>query len=109
MKCKRCNRTLTSAVSIAREMGARCAFLDKLDRLKAALPDFSQYVIDKAAALIDEGAILPSVKRRGFFTAVSSDGSHTYLVHPNGCNCPAGVKTRPCYHRCAAITLTIFA
>lgn len=109
MKCKRCNRTLTSAVSIERGTGARCAFLDKLDRLKKALADFSQAVIDKAAALIDEGAILPSVKRRGFFTAVSSDGSRTYLVHPNGCTCPAGIKSKPCYHRASAITLTIFA
>ena len=67
--------------------------------LVAALDDYKPQAIDKARTLIEEGGILRT-SRPGLFTAVSSDGSTTYLVHASGCTCPAGQRGRyACYHR----------
>ncbi|MER5647285.1 hypothetical protein [Streptosporangium sp. NPDC002524] len=33
---------------------------------------------------------------------MSSDGSTTYLTAEQSCTCPAGVKSRRCYHLVAA-------
>ncbi len=60
--------------------------------------------VDKARDLIEAGAIF-ATNRPGIFTAVSSDGSTTYLVHTVTCTCPAGIKGRTCYHRAAAAIL----
>lgn len=100
--CKRCGRKLTNAKSVAQGFGPRCA---KLDAFERALRGFKPFQIVKAIELIDEGAIQPSLKRPGYFTAISSEGNTTYLVHECGCTCPAGLKSKPCYHRCAAIAL----
>lgn len=69
--------------------------------LAADLGDFKAAQIDKARDLIESGAILPT-SRRGMHTAVSSDGTTTYLVHRSACTCPAGQRGRyACYHRAA--------
>lgn len=69
------------------------------------LDDFKPFQIDKAREAIEAGAILPT-SRPGMYTAVSSDGSTTYLVHAAACVCPAGMKQRACYHRAAVALLT---
>ncbi|WP_225959170.1 SWIM zinc finger family protein [Nonomuraea africana] len=43
----------------------------------------------------------------GLYTAVSSDGTTTYLVHRASCTCPAGQRGRyACYHRAAVAILS---
>jgi excisionase family DNA binding protein len=73
--------------------------------LGADLRDWNAAQIDKAHELIEQGGILPSRKRPGMYTAVSSDGSTTYLVHAAACTCPAGLRGRACYHRAAVAIL----
>src|SRR5690606_9684147 len=69
------------------------------------LADWKPAQLDKAREAIAEGAILPT-SRPGLLTAVSSDGSTTYLTHACGCTCPAGVRGRyPCWHRPAVALL----
>lgn len=70
------------------------------------LADFKPATVDKARDAIETGAILPT-SRHGMYTAVSSDGSTTYLVHASGCTCPAGQRGRHlCYHRAAVQILS---
>jgi len=69
--------------------------------LTADVTDFKPAAIDKARELIESGGILPT-SRPGIYTAVSSDGAVTYLVHRCGCSCPAGARGKHlCYHRAA--------
>jgi len=74
--------------------------------LTADITDFKPAAIDKARELIAAGGILPT-SRPGIYTAVSSDGAVTYLVHRCGCSCPAGARGKHlCYHRAAVAILT---
>ncbi len=69
------------------------------------LGDWKPAQLDKAREAIAEGAILPT-SRDGLYTAVSSDGTTTYLVHASGCTCPAGQRGRyQCWHRAAVALL----
>lgn len=61
--------------------------------------------IEKALEAIEQQAILPT-SRPGMFTAVSSDGSTTYLTHACGCGCRAGQRGIRCWHRAAVAILT---
>ncbi|MER7131234.1 helix-turn-helix domain-containing protein [Streptosporangium saharense] len=73
--------------------------------LTADVTDFKPAAIDKARELIEQGGILPT-RRPGIYTAVSSDGTTTYLVHRSACSCPAGARGRfRCYHRAAVAIL----
>lgn len=72
----------------------------------ADIGDFKPAQVERARELIEQGAILPT-SRPGLFTAVSSDGTTTYLVHRASCTCPAGQRGRhACYHRAAVAILT---
>ncbi|WP_431897878.1 helix-turn-helix domain-containing protein [Nonomuraea sp. bgisy101] len=74
--------------------------------LTADLDGYKPQAIEKARDLIEQGGILPT-SRPGLYTAVSSDGSTTYLVHTSGCTCPAGQRGRyACYHRAAVALMT---
>ena len=72
----------------------------------AALDDYKPHQIDNARQAIEQRAILPSARRPGMWTAVSSDGTTTYLVHANACDCRAGQLGRRCWHRAAVAILT---
>lgn len=48
--------------------------------LQADLDDWKPQQVDKAREAIEQRAILPT-SRPGLYTAVSSDGTTTYLVH----------------------------
>ncbi|MEU8275686.1 hypothetical protein ACFYOK_10905 [Microbispora bryophytorum] len=67
--------------------------------------DYSPAQRDKAVEAIEQGAILRT-SRPGLFTAVSSDGTTTYLVHAAACTCAAGLKSRRCWHRAAVAILS---
>jgi len=104
-RCVRCGRALRSTRSIANGMGRTC----KAKTLAAAnvvdLRDYKQQQRDKAAELIEQGAILPT-RRPGIYLTVSSDGTTTYLTHSVQCTCKAGLRQRRCYHTAAARILT---
>lgn len=68
--------------------------------------DYSADQIAKAAELIEDQAILPL--RGRVYLAVSSDGTETYRTAASGqCNCPAGLKSRRCFHTLAARALEV--
>lgn len=74
--------------------------------LDADVSDYKPQAIEKARDLIEQGGILPT-SRPGIYTAVSSDGTVTYLTHRAGCTCPAGQRGKhTCYHRIAVEILT---
>lgn len=73
--------------------------------LTADVADFKAAAIEKARDAIEAGAILPT-RRPNLFTAVSSDGSTTYLVAREACSCPAGARGKfLCWHRAAVALL----
>lgn len=73
--------------------------------IPAQLDAWKPAQIDKARELIEQGGIIPSSRRVGIYTAVSSDGTTTYLVHSATCSCPAGQRGRKCYHTAAVALL----
>lgn len=102
--CRRCRATLTSTRSVHHGIGPVCRRNEKQEQAALAA-GFNQTAIDKARALIAERAILP-LRGKRVFRAVSSDGSTSYLVAPQTCACPAGLRGRHgCYHRCGATML----
>ncbi|MBO3751550.1 SWIM zinc finger family protein [Streptosporangiaceae bacterium NEAU-GS5] len=64
------------------------------------LTGYSLLQMDKASELIEQGGLVATT-RPGVWTAVSSDGTTTYLVMAGTCTCPAGQRGRDCYHRAA--------
>lgn len=98
-KCNRCGRTLRSAKSIARGYGPTCTSkIAKAAKIATEKPA----QVTKALELIELNAIVP-VKGRTVFRSISSDGTRTYLTAATGqCTCPAGLKSRQCYHGLAA-------
>lgn len=104
--CLRCGRVLRSATSVARGYGKTCAA--HIRHAAADLTDYKPEQIASARELIEDGAIIPLRPR--IFRSVSSDGSELYLTSATGnCNCPAGLKSRACYHAAAARILTLAA
>jgi hypothetical protein len=103
--CLRCGRELRSPKSIADRYGRRCKQLVLAAARETTPGDYSPAQIDKAREAIEQGGIVPT-SRPPLWTAVSSDGSTTYLVAVQGCTCPAGLKQRRCYHRAAVAILT---
>jgi hypothetical protein len=107
-----CGRTLHSPATVARGYGSRCWAKIRKAAKQADLSAWTPAQIEDARQAIEDAAVIPS-NREGVFHVVSSDGSEVHLVHRDGCNCTAGLKThqpRPCWHRCAiAIVLATSA
>jgi hypothetical protein len=107
-------REVAAAHHVTLRTAQRWAQTGKLNAVKVAgrwvitvpadLTDYKPFQIDRARELIEQGGILPT-SRPGIWTAVSSDGTTTYLVHAATCTCPAGQKGRACYHRAAVAIL----
>ena len=97
-RCLSCGRRLHSARSVARRRGPRCWSTVLRAALVALAGEYSQAQIDRAWELLELGAVVPT-RRRHVFRVISSDGSRTYLTAATGCNCPAGLHGRDCYHR----------
>lgn len=103
-RCLRCGRPLRSAKSQADGYGPTCKAKVTAAAKTTDLSDYKAFQIDKARELIEQGGILPT-RRPTLWTAVSSDGTTTYLVAAQACTCPAGLKQRACYHRAAVAIL----
>jgi hypothetical protein len=102
-RCLSCGRKITSAESVAARRGSGCRAKIRKAAKQADLSAWTPGQVDDARELIEDGGIVPAGRPDVFWT-VSSDGSEVHLTHRDGCNCPAGLKTRqgrPCYHRCA--------
>lgn len=109
-------REIAAAHRVSVRTVQRWAQTGKLDAVKvngrwhitvpAQLDAYKPHQIDKAREAIEQGAILPSTRRPGMWTAVSSDGSTHYLVAAEGCTCRAGQLGRQCWHRAAVAILT---
>jgi hypothetical protein len=106
VRCLRCRRVLKSARSVAERYGKGCAAKIRQAALDEARRDFTEDQQSKAAELIRDGGMVPH-PHKGVFTAVSSKGDVTYLAHRAACTCPAGIKSRRCYHVLAARVLSI--
>ncbi|MFF3441898.1 hypothetical protein [Streptosporangium sp. NPDC002721] len=102
--CLRCGRVLRSAKSIADKRGRRCKSIVLAAARHTELTDYTPAQIEHANEVIEQGGIVPT-SRPHLWTAVSSDGTTTYLVALQGCTCPAGLRQRRCYHRAAAAIL----
>jgi len=103
-----CGRKLTDPKSVALGMGPRCAAKVRAAGEAADLSAWTPAQVEDARQAIEDGAVVPST-REGVFHVVSADGSEVHLVHRDGCNCTAGLKThhpRPCWHRCAVAIVT---
>lgn len=112
-------REAAQALNVSPRTIRRWAQLGKLDAVKtsgrwtiaipADLDAFKPAQVDKARELVEQGGILRT-SRPGLYTAVSSDGTVTYLVHASGCTCPAGQRGKhQCYHRASAAILNAAA
>lgn len=93
--CRRCGRTLRTARSRSLGYGPVCA---RIHRAETA--GYTARQIAAARELIADKAIVRL--RSVVYLTVSTDGTETYRTAPSGCTCPAGLKSRPCYHSAAA-------
>lgn len=105
VKCLRCGRTLRAAASVKAGYGRGCQARIRKAAIDAAFEGFSDDQRAKAGELIRDGGLVPT-SRPGVFRTVGSKGDVTYLTHSAACNCPAGLRGRPCYHLAAARVLT---
>jgi hypothetical protein len=100
VRCTGCNRPLRSAKSRAEKIGRTCK--TKARKLAAVLAaGFKPAAIEKAKELIEQGGIIP-LRGRRVFQVVASNGIDTYKTAKQACSCPAGIKSRTCYHVVAA-------
>ncbi|MEZ0076345.1 hypothetical protein [Planotetraspora sp. GP83] len=105
IKCLSCGRPLRAEQSRRDRRGRRCKARVMAAAKNAPCDDYNATQLDNAREALEEGAILPT-SRPNLWTAVSSDGSTTYLVALQACTCPAGLRQRRCYHRLAVAILT---
>lgn len=104
--CLECGRMLRSVKSIKRGRGAACQTKVNKAAKTVDLSEYKSAQVQSALELIEDAAIVKV--RPNVFRSVSSDGLSEYLTAPQACNCPAGLKDRPCYHR-AAVTILLAA
>jgi Family of unknown function (DUF6011) len=103
--CQRCGRKLRAARSIMSGRGPRCAA--KIRRAVAVLAASRNKAANKAAELIEDGGLVRIRTHGGrVFRVTSSDGTARYITSADGCNCPAGLHEKLCYHRTAVTILT---
>lgn len=98
----RCGRILRAAASIDCGYGPVC--WARIRRAAAAITLGTSAQAADAAELIEDGGVVPTGRARVYRT-VSTDGSECYLTHPAACTCPAGLKSKLCYHRLAVIAV----
>jgi hypothetical protein len=96
-RCVRCGRVLRSAKAVAAGCGRTCkAKIAAAAKTATAKPA----QVEKARELVELGAIVP-IRGRRVFRSISSDGTRSYLTAAGNCNCPAGLKSKECYHSLA--------
>lgn len=100
-RCPRCGRVLTSKRSLAAGVGRTCkAKIAAAAKTVTAKPA----QVAKAVDLVEVGGIVPLRRRHSgqpVCRTVSSRGDCSYLTSAHNCTCPAGLKSRDCYHTLA--------
>jgi hypothetical protein len=100
--CLRCGRPLHSADSRRTGLGSHCRRIVRTARRTADLAGFKPEQITAATELIEDGGIVP-LRANRIYLAVSTDGLSIHRTAVTGqCSCPAGIKSRRCYHTAAA-------
>lgn len=100
--CTACGRVLRSARAVRLGYGWRC--WAKVQRAARVLEASGNAAAARAAEALLQGAYVKHPHRK-VWSVVSGDGTTTYLTHPQGCTCPAGLHQRLCYHRAGAAVL----
>lgn len=96
-RCLRCGRKLRATASITRGYGPGCRARILAAAKLTALTGYTADQITKARELIEDGGIARI--RRSIYRVTASNGTSTYLTAATGqCNCPAGLRSRTCYH-----------
>lgn len=102
VKCRRCKRALTSASSIAAQLGPRCAAIE------AAIAGLKPEQAEKALEVIADGGVIPT-SHKGVYRVSSSNGDAAYVTAVTGqCSCSWGLRrkdasTKTCYHVASVI------
>lgn len=73
--------------------------------LRRAVQGFTDDQVTRALALIAGGGVSKAAGLTATYVATSSDGMTRYVVDPYACQCAAGRKQAPCYHRAAVLLL----
>jgi len=106
-RCRRCHRPLRAAASVAEQIGRTCKAKARAEARAAARTRYASkpHLLAKAEELIELGGI---VRLRGRICLTTGSQGATYRSAPPGCNCRAGLLTRPilCHHRIAADLFT---
>lgn len=99
--CRKCGRSLKSPDAV---YGPRC--WSRLRGPVAALQRSGNRAAGKAAQLLLDGGL---VRQRGHggrvWRAASADGTESYLVAFEACNCRSGLYSKLCNHRAALSVL----
>lgn len=103
-RCMRCGRRLFSAKSVAAGYGTGCRARIRAAAKLAALAAWTVQQLEQARELIEDGGVVPT-SRPGVFRTVSSDGEEFHLTAAEACNCPAGLKSKLCYHRAGVVMM----
>ncbi|MCK9898126.1 DUF6011 domain-containing protein [Frankia sp. AgB32] len=92
-RCRRCNRKLTGAKSIASGYGPTCA-----KRMTADTADFTPEQVAKALQVIADGGVarIPSKHFHGLHMVRGT--YREYHASTTDCGCAAGQEGRLCYH-----------
>ncbi|WP_433916943.1 hypothetical protein [Streptomyces sp. NBC_01744] len=98
-RCLKCRRILRRPS--ADGYGPKCRLRIRREA-PARLPDFKPNQVAKAVELLELGGLVP-LRQNRIFLVVSDDGTEVYRTAATGqCNCPAGLRSSPCYHIAAA-------
>ena len=101
VKCRKCQRPLRSASSVAAKIGPRCAAIE------AATEGLNAKQAEKALELVADGGVVKI--RKNVFAVAAGEGEGHYLTALTGqCNCAWGLKRtsaekKTCAHVGAAI------
>ncbi|MFE4796201.1 hypothetical protein ACFRFL_14055 [Streptomyces sp. NPDC056708] len=99
-RCLKCRRILRNPSPDG--YGPKCRRMVHRAARNNGAPQYHPWQVAKAVELLELGALIP-IRQNRIFLTVSDDGSETYRTAATGqCNCPAGLRSVPCYHTAAA-------
>jgi len=100
--CGMCGGNLCGARAVLRGYGWRC-YAEVL-RVAGVLSGMGTVAGYRAAEALLQGGVVRHAHARVWYV-VGSTGERTYLTHPNGCTCDAGLHSRVCWHRTLVVAL----
>lgn len=105
-RCRRCNRPLSVAASVAAGIGPRCARIEALETALAETTTRYGFTITQATtareAFADKAVVLDL--RRRLVLVNGTKGSTYHVTTGLRCECKAATYGRRCWHTLAALT-----